>query len=273
MKESKSFTGEIDVDVTVEEIMADFLDAVSRVYSNSMMLKGCMALYIHTDFKTNLRKTRDLDFDFFSLEDWEDFCKNSSLIASKHSKLKFNYTVVSRRGFSKNPNGDSIKFKASNGNRVVEFKIDMNIGNNDFSNLNRKITESPINLYSITGILCDKISVLATRKLCRRIKDIIDVYYICSNFNVDFDLVVASIISKYGEEIQRNLNPCFVLNLENYDNLNHAYSVYDLGDVDKDDFIRVYEKVSMFVSPIYEFLADGKLHYTLWDKGKGLWLR
>lgn len=273
MKKSTSFSGKVSTDISAEEVMLDFLDAVSDVYKNSMMLKGCMALYLHSDNKTNLRQTRDLDFNFFGLSDWEDFCKYSPTLASKFSKLNFKYEITSRRGFAKNPNGDSIKFKATRGSTIVEFKIDMNIGNSDFSRLTNKLTSTSILVYNIYGILSDKLTVLSSKKLCRRIKDLIDVFYISSNFNPDFNTIVKSIQIKYSAEIQKNLNPCFILDLNNYSDLEHAYNVYDMGDVAKEDFKAVYKRSLEFVSPIFEYLEDGKLSYGSWCKESGLWLK
>ena len=273
MDRSNSFLTNKPDSITTEEVMADFLDAISKIYSNSMLLKGCMALYIHSDLKTNLRKTRDLDFNFFYLEDWEDFCENSFLIATKFSKLKFTYAITKRRGFDKNPSGDSLKFKASKDGQVIEFKIDMNIGGNELSELNSELTRSPINLYSVYGILSDKLKVLSERKLCRRIKDLIDVYYISTTMCIDFKVLVDAILFKYKEEILGNLNPCFVLDLENYDQIKYAYDKYDIGDIKKEDFEVVYAVVVYFVSPVYEFLLDRELCYSSWSKEELLWLR
>lgn len=123
------------------------------------------------------------------------------------------------------------------------------------------------------GILADKLYVATTKKLCRRIKDLIDIWYISSKFDVDFSILIQTIKELYGNEIKENLNPCFLLDLKNYEFLKHAYDSYDLGDVKKADFSKVYSLSVSFSSPVFEYLADGRLLYDFWDRGDKLWLR
>lgn len=259
--------------LSLEDVMYDFLDAISSVYHNSMILKGCMCLKIQLDNSNIVRGTRDLDFHFFTRDDWEDFVSNSCSIATIHSKNKITYSITHRRGFKVNPNSDSIKIKACSKSKIFNFKIDMNISDcKDSYEPNSSITNTSININSIYGILSDKLNVLSSRKACRRIKDLLDVYYICkSKDNLTIKEVYLHLKNK--EVLKKSIikDGCYLLIEDNYEELRHAYDRYKINVGEKPNFNTIYEVVYKFCEPIFSRLIIDYDYDCIWSKEELKW--
>jgi hypothetical protein len=102
------------------------------------------------------------------------------------------YTITKRR--SPDPVipvtvSDRIHFYAIDKNRNdCKFKIDMNIKtsiSNSFYYVN--IFELNVNAVSLIRLLTEKLNVMGTQKICRRVKDLFDAYAI--SHLVDFSLI------------------------------------------------------------------------------------
>ena len=260
--------------LSLEDVMYDFLDAISTVYHNSMILKGCMCLKIQLNNPNIIRSTRDLDFHFFTKDDWEDFVSNSCNIATVHSKLNIKYRLTGRRGFDKNPNSDSIKIEGVYHDITYDFKIDMNFVNgSEIYELNNYVTDCDININSIYGILSDKLNVLATRKVCRRVKDLLDVYYVCAcKNNMILSEVFGSLQNKDNLRTFINNNGCFILREDSYDELEHAYEKYKIVIGLKPDFNEVYNIVYDFVEPVFSRLFISYSYDCTWSKEELKWM-
>lgn len=257
---------------STQEVIEDFLKSISKSDLNCFAVKGCMALNNHFINKRLpfARMTQDLDLHCYSRENWENFVEESSKIATLNSKIGATYKLISRRGFDKNPNGDSLKYQASfvKGG-TIDFKVDMNFG----SDVDIISYDDCISFYSIPVILSDKLTVLATRKICRRIKDLIDIYLICSNFDLQY-LEICSKIKNRLDSTNRSidLNNLYFLNDGSIEEMKHAFSKYDQSVKMDVSFEELFYKVLDFVSPIYLYLNDNIKVIDFWDSKKGEWL-
>ena len=126
---------------------------------------------------------------------------------------------------------------------------------------------------SIPVILSDKLHVLQSKKICRRIKDLIDVYLICDNFDLSYFNLCSKIedrLSKSGREIDfQNL---FFLDTSNLDLMYRAFMKYDQSSNLNISFEDLYSKVLSFVMPIYFYLSGSVENLIEWDSKEGKWI-
>ena len=252
---------------SLEIVMEDFLQGIDELVKEKFILKGCMALKRHlpiNNLSMNMRQTADIDFSAVDKESWEDLVNNCAEIATLNSTLGCHYQLLSRRGFDKNPNSDSLKIKYDNGQSSGIFKIDMNVKPGDSAFYVNMGTTS-MKVYSISGILSDKLSVLLSPKLCRRIKDLIDVYYLSNSTIYLLDDLVEGLKDFESEG--------FILSPGNHDIIRHAYDKYKMDNVDKPRFEEVYIRVLSFIIPIYlkKFKNQNLLNVERWDFESGKW--
>ena len=112
---------------------------------------------------------------------------------------------------------------------------------------------------SFYDILVDKITVLSSFKIFRRCKDLVDIYNISTNYNVD-SKIFKELYNKSG----RQIGDFSAFKIQK-DNLEHAYSTLDLGEgAVKEDFSKVYETVERF--------ADGIFFDGIWDHNLRSWI-
>ncbi len=101
-------------------------------------------------------------------------------------------------------------------------------------------------------MLADKVTVVSSDKVFRRIKDVIDLYYLSSVVNFDGDAVTQTI-----DESGRELGD-FNAFLHRKDELQHAYDKFRFGDgVYKPTFDEIYQTVHSFIK---ELLPREKEH-------------
>lgn len=264
----------IQIKPNIEEVMLEFLNKIYKTYADKFILKGCIALKIHLKFPNNFRGTRDLDFIVFDKDEWEDMVNNMCIIVSSNNKYKYKFQIAHRRGFSKNVNSDSIEinYYDSDNNYIDTFKIDINIKDNEYAYI---VTgdDNVKNVYNIYGILTDKLNVLLSKKLCRRIKDLIDVYTIITqeDFNmkelVDWVKIKGLVITDI-----KKLSDIFVLNTVNISELKHAYLMYKTT-MEKPDFLEIYQTIYDFTFEFYlnylDLVQDSNL---CWDSKERKWV-
>lgn len=154
------------------------------------------------------------------------------------------------------------------------FKIDMNFGKlEDYFETNA-FTKERIKVYNIYGILSDKLKVLSTQKVRRRIKDLLDVYYLANSTNINLRLLVDALERKYPEIKSMLLeDSCFTLNPTNYSFLEQAYSKFNARGVDRVNFEEVYSVVAKFSSIVYEELLGVPSNYDVWNTKSLMWER
>ena len=116
--------------------------------------------------------------------------------------------------------------------------------------VNRPIPQ--IQMYEIADVsflgaspvqmIADKLSAISTGKAFRRIKDIVDLYYISKAFVFDRDAVIRTL------ENSRKTLGTFDGFLHGTEELKHAYEKFRFsGDVDKVPFDEIYQAVTDFI--------------------------
>ena len=96
-----------------------------------------------------------------------------------------------------------------------------------------------------TQMVADKISAVSSEKVFRRIKDVVDLYYLSKVFVFDRTAVLQTL-----ENNGRTLGS-FDGFLNRADDLKHAYEKFRFtGDVDKPQFDEVYSSVKQYIQDI-----------------------
>lgn len=113
----------------------------------------------------------------------------------------------------------------------------------------------PTQLYTVEGLmfrgispsqmLADKISAVSSDKVFRRVKDVIDLYYLSKVIAFDRTLVT-QMISNSGRSLG-----CFHGFLYETEELKHAYEKFRFaGDVSKPEFEEVYQTVKRYIKDV-----------------------
>ena len=98
---------------------------------------------------------------------------------------------------------------------------------------------------SPTQMIADKVSAISTEKVFRRIKDVVDLYYLSKVFSFSKADVLQTLESN-GRELD-----CFQGFLRRSEELRHAYDKFRLGgDVPKPPFDEVYYAVKAFIKDV-----------------------
>ncbi len=114
---------------------------------------------------------------------------------------------------------------------------------------------SPTQIYDVAGLrfrgispvqmLADKISAISTDKVFRRIKDVVDLYYLSQVFELDQETMMST-LQNSGRHLEN-----FDGFLHRPDDLHHAYDKFRFsGDVTKPSFDEVYDAVKQYVKSL-----------------------
>lgn len=236
-------------------------------FGDKMILKGGSVLMSkltecgRDDLK---RITRDLDIHCDKREVWIDFYTNIESILNSNN-LGYTYRITERRSAKKGlDTSDSLKFVLNDivNSKTIEFKIDMNIKSNTIITCDY----SPIlnmNTYDLNTSITDKIIVVSSKKVFRRIKDLYDIAVMASICNFSYSDVQKHIVVKHGNvELTNMLIP------ENYEMLKHAYDLYK-GILNKPTLENLVSIDSSFLEPFY-IGYNGEL---VWDCQRAFWVK
>ena len=115
--------------------------------------------------------------------------------------------------------------------------------------------------YDLNNIVSDKISVLSSKKIARRIKDLIDIYSICIG-----DTIIKADVLDQLKKKNRDLED-FNFFMNNKTDIEHAYNKYRTIE-NKPEFNLVYDKAYDFIQG---FLNDD--NDIVWDFNKQKWIK
>ena len=115
--------------------------------------------------------------------------------------------------------------------------------------------------YDLNNIISDKISVLSSKKIARRIKDLIDIYSIC----IGDTIIKADVITQLEKKNRKLEDFDFFIN--NKVDVEHAYNKYKTIE-NKPEFNLVYDKVYGFIQG---FLNND--NNIIWDYNEQKWIK
>lgn len=230
---------------TMYSVMKAIYDSGIPVdFKGSMVLKACLK---ECGYSEDVRHTVDIDANWHS----DNFPTGEQMVGSLQKALNANgidLDVCLHRMYGE---GKSAGFKLKEkGTDTTLFSMDIDV--------NRPKT--PTKLYEIEGfkfygiapvqMLADKVSVVSTDKVFRRVKDVIDLYYFSNAFEFNATKVVDA-LDKSG----RSLGD-FNGFLYRIDDLEHAYDKFRVGDdIKKPAFDEMYRSVRDYIKDV---LPTGK---------------
>lgn len=141
-----------------------------------------------------LRYTHDIDLTILDEKTYHGiFDEVCDLLNTNTDGVMF--TLIKHRGYNVDYKSDSVTLEAVRGDYNVSVKIDMNIKpilnisiDNDFN--------FPLRTYNFYAVLSDKLSVVLSPKIHRRIKDMYDVYIIASIVDLSMSKLLSGISFK-----------------------------------------------------------------------------
>ena len=208
-------------------------------FKGSMVLKACL---MEAGFSDDTRHTVDIDANWYS-----DVAPSADqLVESLQKALDQNDIPLTVKIYRMYGEGRSAGFELKDkSSGEILFTMDLDV--------NRP--EVPTRIYEVEGVrfrgvspkqmMADKVSVISTDKVFRRIKDVVDMYYISQVFEFD-----AGEILRLLESSGRKLDD-FNSFINRIDDLRHSYEKFRFtGNVNKPSFAEVYDKVRRFIGSL-----------------------
>ena len=206
-------------------------------FKGSMVLR---AFLFESGYKENTRHTIDIDGDWISDSD-----PNIDMIIKSFKKalkrVEMNLDLRLYRMYDKGKSA-GFEFFDLNTNEIL-FTMDIDVNKPYISTKIYEIDDLHFSGATPSQMIADKTYVLSTDKIFRRIKDLVDLYYISKVFVFNKEEVY-SILEKSGRELGD-----FDAFKNRYDELKHSYDKFRFSfDVHKPDFDDVYQTVKKYVS-------------------------
>ena len=254
-------------DIEVYKILVDTVNIISRTkYVKYFAIKGGLVL-VTKMFEHNredmFRRTTDVDIHCNSKEIWESFCRNCEGILNEN-RQGLVYRLIKRRADTKGlDTSDSLQFnvQTTTGESTV-IKMDMNIKSNDSIQVQFDIN---LNMYTYNELtmLADKLVVVSSQSVYRRIKDLYDLCVLASMYNFRLSDISSILMQKHNRKFTDLTN---MLVPQNFGELSHAYDKYK-GIVNKQTFGIVLNLAQQFLYPIYTNYSKD----AVWDCEHTMW--
>ena len=231
--------------ITVEEelmykVMKALYDSGIPVsFKGSMVLKACL---VEAGFPDDTRHTVDIDGNWLS----EEAPSAEQMVASFQKALDESGIGLDVSMYRMYGEGRSAGFEIMDRTSgEVLFTMDVDV--------NRP--EIPGRIYEIEGfrfrgaaplqMITDKISAISTEKVFRRIKDVVDLYYISKVFEFNSQEIVQT-LNATGRPLGS-----FSGFLSQTDELEHAYAKFRFsGGVNKPPFEEIYQTLKQYIGSI-----------------------
>ena len=231
--------------ITAEErLMYDVMKAIydSGIpvnFKGSMVLKACL---LEAGYSQETRHTVDIDANWYS----DTPPTAEQLVESLQKAIDKNRIGLKVSLYRMYGEGRSAGFELTDrDSEEVLFTMDVDV--------NRPMP--PTKIYEVAGVrfcgvtpiqmLSDKVAAISTDKVFRRIKDVVDLYYI--SHVVPFDRAeVLETLKNSGRDLES-----FDGFLHRMDELQHSYEKFRFaGDVNKPPFDEVYRTVKTYIKDV-----------------------
>ena len=208
-------------------------------FKGSMVLKACL---IEAGYTEDTRHTFDIDANWYS-----DAAPTAEQMTSSL-----------QNAMDRNALGLDVELNRMYGNgRSAGFKICERATGDELFTMDMDVNRPPIEtrIYEIEGLcfsgaspssmITDKIAAISSDKVFRRIKDVIDLYYISKVFRFDKKTILHTLHNS-GRAMGD-----FDGFLNRRDDLQHAYEKFRFsGNVKKESFDDVYQSVKRYINPL-----------------------
>ena len=227
-----------------EQLMYNVMKAVYESgipisFKGSMVLKACL---MEAGFADDTRHTVDIDANWYS-DEWPsgEQMEGSIQNALRNSGIDLNVRLYRMYG-----EGRSAGFELSDpSSGEVLFTMDIDVNRPAVETRIYEIAEIRFRGSSLIPMLADKLSVLSSEKVFRRIKDLIDLYYTAQVYTPDWQEVLQAV--KDSGRMLGSFNGF----LSKSDELQHAYHKFRFdGDVSKPVFEDVYQTVRDYIADV-----------------------
>lgn len=208
-------------------------------FKGSMVLKACL---LEAGYTEETRHTVDIDANWNS--DTEPTAEQMVESLQKAlNKSRIDLTVRLYRMYGEKRSAGFELINTSDDEILFTMDIDVNR------------PTSPTKIYEVEGIkfcgasplqmIADKLSVVSTEKVFRRIKDVVDLYYISKVFEFDTEKIMQTL-----KNSNRKLDS-FDGFLHRTEDLQHSYEKFRFaGDVNKPPFEEVYNSVKGYIKSV-----------------------
>lgn len=214
-------------------------------FKGSMVLK---AFLMEAGFTDDTRHTADIDANWVS-DNWP---AGEQMQVSIQKALQSSHIDLNTRLYRMYGEGRSAGFELTDpSSGEILFTMDIDVNRPAMETRIYEISEIQFRGVSLEPMLADKLFVVSTERIFRRIKDLIDLYYLAQVYKPDWPEII---------EIMRNSGrslgsfECF-LNMT--EDLRHAYNKFRFdGDISKPSFEDVYQTVYEFISEVLPIISS-----------------
>ena len=230
---------------SIEKIMIQVILELSKNHA-PVVFKGAMTLKIALQNQKDAsvsRITRDVDGDWIALN--TSMQEMEAILSKAVKAIDDTLTVLSVRSFAE---GKSAGFRVRTAEGTPLFGMDLSVRENPYNTLyfvSFKDESGMIRGALLEKMLVDKIRVISTRKVFRRVKDIVDVYILSSSKGIKLEKI-QDILQEYKNDLGN-----FSAFIERKDDLEHAYEKLK-GITNKPSFSEVYTQVKIFLMPFIQ---------------------
>ena len=218
---------------------AIYVSNIPMEFKGAMVLKACL---LAEGFEEEIRHTSDIDGNWYS-EKQPTSQEIADSLQKALEKAGIDLRVSLYRPYGEGRSAGLELADPATGEVLFTMDIDVN----------RPV--QPTTIYQVTGLkfrgvtsdqmLADKIAAISSEKVFRRIKDVVDLYYLSQVFDLSRSSLVETL-----KNSGRALGD-FRGFLHGVDDLRHAYEKFRFtGDVDKPPFDEVYGAVKDYLREI-----------------------
>lgn len=210
------------------------------------------------------RNTRDLDLSIEDMETYKYLFDNMEDILNTDDGDS--YEVTYRSGFNERSKSESMHISYNDNiiSNNYELKVDMNI--KQVSEVNRvKLPNSDLLLCDDYYALVDKLAVVCSDKVGRRLKDMYDIFVYSNISDVCYSKLVACMQERRPwmlDGLENNMLP------ERFDKFK---SSYEAGHFTNIEFDVVFRRVSLFVVPLVDMINNNYDGKATWSVRAGCW--
>lgn len=226
------------------------------VFKGALVLK---LLQMQTGNKSGLiRETKDIDGDWVSGKPSTEYLRQVVETAVKRA----GYNDVRVETFREWGERRAAGFNFYDRNNTKLCSMDLSVKENIYNTVYCGINNCTFNGQIIQKTISDKVSVVTSRKVLRRIKDLIDIYILsfiyCGSYN---DII------RVMKATDRSVGKADTFRYHT-DEMKHAYSKYR-NKASVLPFEDVYIRVLMFVDPFIRFSGEYASNDIYWNEVTG----